>query len=114
MISRNLKVLITVLVLIGAFGCTDRQNDRSTGEVIDDAVITSTIKTELLADSDVSGFDIDVDTSKGVVTLNGAVNSELESRKAEEIARRANGVVSVKNNLIVGSNIDNKNDDAQY
>lgn len=106
MFIRKLKLLIVLFVLIGAFGCADRYSGRNTGEVIDDAVITSTIKTELLADSDVGGLDIDVDTNKGVVTLSGTVDSRMESQKAEEIAKRANGVVSVKNNLIVVGEID--------
>lgn len=110
MINRNLKLIITLIVVIGIAGCADRQNRRSTGEVIDDAVITSTVKTELLADPDVGGLDIDVDTSKGVVTLSGTVNSEMESQKAEGIARRVNGVVSVENNLIVVSDVEINDD----
>ncbi|MEQ9618440.1 MAG: BON domain-containing protein [Deltaproteobacteria bacterium] len=114
MMNNKLKLFITLFVLIGIVGCADRQSNRSTGEVIDDAVITSTVKTELLADSDVGGLDIDVDTTNGVVTLSGTVSSEMESQKAEEIAGRANGVVSVNNKLIVVSDIEINDDNKQY
>jgi hyperosmotically inducible protein len=49
-------------------------------------VIVSTIKTKLLVDSDVSGFDIDVDSYKGDVSLSGTVNTETESAKGTDIA----------------------------
>ena len=45
------------------------QDDRSTSETLTDQRITSTIKTQMIADSDVSGMDINVDTFKGNVTL---------------------------------------------
>ena len=65
MLKRTLTIFITVLVIVGSFGCKSPSNDRSAGEVIDDAMIVSTIKTKLLADSEVSGLDIDVDSNKG-------------------------------------------------
>lgn len=86
--------------------------DRTAGEVLDDAVITTTVKAELLADSDVSGLDIDVDTNEGVVTLSGTVNSEMESVEAEAIAKSVDGVVSVTNNLVVDETPDEDAEDA--
>jgi len=86
--------------------------DRTAGEVLDDTVITSAIKAELLADSDVSGLDIDVDTMEGEVTLSGTVNSEMESVEAEAIAKSVDGVVSVTNNLVVDETPEEDKDDA--
>lgn len=100
MIKKSLIAVIGVFILIAVYAC---DGDKTTGEVIDDTVITSTVKTKLLADSGVSGFDIDVDTNGGVVELNGTVNTEAESEKAESIAEDVDGVVSVKNNLTVDS-----------
>ena len=100
MIKKSLIAVMGIFMLIAAAAC---DGDKTTGEAIDDTVITSTIKTKLLADSGVSGFDIDVDTDKGVVELNGMVSTEAESRKAESIAEDVDGVVSVKNNLVVDS-----------
>lgn len=100
MFRKSLIAVMGIFMLLAVYAC---DGDKTTGEVIDDTVITSTVKTKLLADSDVSGFDIDVDTDKGVVELNGVVRSEDESRKAESIAEEVNGVISVKNNLVVDS-----------
>jgi hyperosmotically inducible protein len=75
--------------------------DRS-GEVLTDAAITTAVKSKFLADSDVSGMKIDVDTSNGVVTLSGTVPSAAEKRRAVQIARETDGVKSVKDNLKVG------------
>jgi osmotically-inducible protein OsmY len=72
---------------------------KSVGETIDDATITTRVKTALLNDPDVGGLRIDVDTFKGVVTLSGAVKSAAERDKAVAIARRIGGVTDVKSTL---------------
>ncbi len=72
---------------------------KSVGETIDDATITTRVKTALLNDPDVGGLRIDVDTFKGVVTLSGAVKSATERDKAVAIARRIGGVTDVKSTL---------------
>lgn len=90
--------LVTLLGFMLA-GCATKPGAKSTGEVVDDAVITTKIKSALLADPDVSGLAIDVDTYKGQVTLTGNVKSGAQITRAEDIARKTKGVVSVKNNL---------------
>ncbi|HXD17045.1 MAG TPA: BON domain-containing protein [Vicinamibacterales bacterium] len=72
------------------------------GEVITDAAITSAVKTKFLAEPGVSGLNIDVDTSNGVVTLTGKVKTQAEANKAMSIARDSKGVTRVVNNLKVG------------
>jgi osmotically-inducible protein OsmY len=72
---------------------------KTVGETIDDATITTRVKTALLNDPDVGGLRIDVDTFKGVVTLSGAVKSEAERDKAITLARRISGVTDVKSTL---------------
>jgi hyperosmotically inducible protein len=72
------------------------------GEVLTDAAITTAVKSKFLADSDVSGMKIDVDTNNGVVTLHGTVPSAAEKRRAVQIAKETDGVKSVKDNLKVG------------
>ena len=47
---------------------------KTVGETIDDATITTRVKTSLLNDPAVAGLSIDVDTFKGVVTLSGRVS----------------------------------------
>jgi len=72
------------------------------GEVMSDAAITTAVKSKFLADSDVSGLKIDVDTTNGIVTLKGTVATPAEKRRAMEIAKDTNGVKSVKDQLKVG------------
>ena len=74
---------------------------KTVGETIDDATITTRVKTALLNDPDVGGLRIDVDTFKGVVTLSGSVKSQGEADKAVAIARRISGVSDVKSTLQV-------------
>ncbi len=69
------------------------------GGVLGDAGITSAVKTKMLADTDVAGLKIDVDTKDGVVTLAGNVSTAIEKRRAVEIARETTGVKSVKDQL---------------
>jgi osmotically-inducible protein OsmY len=72
---------------------------KSVGETIDDATITTRVKTSLLNDPDVGGLRIDVDTFKGVVTLSGRVKSKEEEAKAVALARKIGGVADVKSSL---------------
>jgi osmotically-inducible protein OsmY len=74
----------------------------STGDVIDDSLITTKVKSSFVADSTVSALDISVETTQGVVSLTGLVTSEAERQRAVEIARETSGVKQVDaRNLIV-------------
>jgi osmotically-inducible protein OsmY len=76
-----------------------REKAGEAGGAMGDAGITTAVKTKLLADPDVSGLKIDVDTASGVVTLTGNVNTPAEKRRAIELAKETTGVSSVKDNL---------------
>jgi hyperosmotically inducible protein len=77
---------------------TEKAADK-TGEFITDAAITSEVKTKFLAEPGVSGLNINVDTTNGVVTLSGNVKSKTEAEKAMAIARDSKGVKRVVNHL---------------
>lgn len=66
-----------------------------------DAKIATVIKTRLLLDRDISGFDIDVDVEAGYVTLTGDVDSDAERQLVIEIAKNASDVTEVEDNLRV-------------
>lgn len=76
-------------------------DNKTAGTVIDDTVITTKVKTALLADSDIKGLDVNVDTAKGVVTLNGAVNNQTQIDRAAKLTGDVSGVTSVVNNLTI-------------
>ena len=74
---------------------------KTVGETIDDTTITTLVKTAMLNDPAVGGLRIDVDTFKGVVTLNGRVKTQGEKDQAIALARRVDGVTEVKDALQV-------------
>ncbi|GMM69345.1 BON domain-containing protein [Alteromonas sp. MTD1] len=74
--------------------------DKSTSELTD-AKIATVIKTRLLMDTDISGFDIDVDVEAGNVTLTGDVDSDAERDLVIAIAKGASDVKYVEDNLRV-------------
>jgi osmotically-inducible protein OsmY len=74
---------------------------KTAGEATTDAAITSAVKSKLLADARVRGMKIDVDTSKGVVTLTGNVTGAAERAAALDLARTTTGVKDVVDKLTV-------------
>ena len=69
------------------------------GAKVDDAVITSSVKTALMAEPGIKSLDISVLTYKGEVQLTGFVNNQSQIDQAVTIARSTEGASSVKNEL---------------
>ncbi len=78
------------------------RDERTVGRILDDSNISATIKADLSSDPLVNAVDIDVDTINGNVILTGVVKSKEQVDRAIEIAKKVEGVKSVKNNLQVG------------
>lgn len=78
----------------------ERQVERGAA-LADDAAITAKVKAALVAEPDVKGLAIDVDTSGNVVSLKGFVPNDDTRKRAEQIASRVDGVKEVKNSLVV-------------
>lgn len=95
------KMLGGALLALFLVGCAGDRYSRSTGEVIDDTALLTRAKAALINDPIISGNSIDVDVNRGVVTLTGAVNGEVEKKKAQDIVAGINGVRSIQNNLLV-------------
>ena len=89
------------MVMVVFVACAATSKQESTGEYVDDSVITTKVKTLLAADDFLKSFQIGVETYKGTVQLSGFVNSQKAVDKAIEITRSVQGVKSVKNDLIV-------------
>ena len=95
--QKRLTVFVLALTLIAPLvlaAC-----GKSVGDTIDDATITTRVKTSLLNDPAVGGLRIDVDTFKGVVTLSGRVKTKEEEAQAIALARKISGVTDVKSTL---------------
>jgi osmotically-inducible protein OsmY len=94
-------VFVSLLLVVAFLSCASTPKSSSTGEVIDDSVITTKVKALLAEDVGLKTFQISVETYKGVVQLSGFVDSQKDIDNAGRIARSVQGVVSVKNNLIL-------------
>jgi osmotically-inducible protein OsmY len=75
--------------------------DRSYGEVVDDASITSAVKSKLMWSRYVDGLKADVDTTRGKVKLSGTANSAEAKAAAGKLAMNTHGVHAVNNQLVV-------------
>ena len=93
--------LILIMLIAALMACASTSKKESTGEYVDDSVITAKVKSQLAADDFLKSFQISVGTFKGIVQLSGFVNNQNAVDQAGQIARTVKGVKSVKNDLIV-------------
>ena len=93
--------LVLSMFIVTLVACASTSKQSSTGEYIDDSVITAKVKSQFAGDDFLKSFQISVETFKGTVQLSGFVNTQKAADKAGEIASSVKGVISVKNNLIV-------------
>jgi osmotically-inducible protein OsmY len=96
-----ISYLVLLMFVAALAACGSTRTHESTGQYVDDSVITTKVKALLAEDDFLKSFKISVETYKGRVQLSGFVNSQNAVDKAGEITRRVEGVRSVKNDLIV-------------
>lgn len=100
-LNRIMKFLACCVVTVAFMGCAATQKHESTGQYIDDSVITTKVKTAIFNEETLKTMQINVKTYKGVVQLSGFVNSAQSVKKAGDVARNVENVVSVENDLLV-------------
>jgi hyperosmotically inducible periplasmic protein len=95
-----MKALALSLALACALvGCRTNETPR---QQVDDLEITANIKSKLASDVGLSTVpDVSVNSTNGVVTLSGSVDSAATKSKVEEVARNVPKVVRVVDNLQV-------------
>ena len=98
---KSISVIATSLVFATMLGCASTAKHEGTGEYVDDTVITTKVKSEILAEPGLKSAEINVETFKGVVQLSGFVSSQANINKAVELANHVKGVTSVKNDMRV-------------
>ena len=100
-----MKILRTLLLLslplAFVSGCASTPTQSSIGEAIDDTVITARVKTAFIDDPGLQALQINVETFKGIVQLSGFVETRSEVNRAGTLARGIDGVVSVRNNILL-------------
>lgn len=83
-------------------GCSVTSGQETTGQYVDDATITTKVKSALASDGGVTlANQVGVETGQGVVQLSGFVPSSADKERAADIAGSVKGVKSVTNDLVV-------------
>lgn len=95
---KNFMTWCIGLALLGAVGCQSTTG-KTAGRTMTDTAITASVQAKLTADK-ISNFSrVDVDTERGIVTLNGVVQTSQERDRAEHLAKEVGGVRALNNNL---------------
>ncbi len=95
--------LLAVVLAATLAACSSSPTKESTGEYIDDAAITTKVKTAFVQDKVVSATNVSVDTFKGVVQLSGFADNRAEIDRAVQVASQVAGVKAVRNNIALKS-----------
>jgi osmotically-inducible protein OsmY len=79
--------------------CAGSPRTESTGEYVEDSVLTGRVKAAILAEPSLRSMEINVETFKGRVQLSGFVNSQADIDRTVAMVRGMSGVSSVKNDM---------------
>jgi osmotically-inducible protein OsmY len=100
-IRQTLAIVISAIVLLTATGCAVQRGQETVGAYVDDAGITTLVKTRFVENKQVDAASIKVETLNGTVMLSGFAKNGAERNTAEAIARGVKGVVAVRNEITV-------------
>ena len=100
-VRTTLAATVAALALITATGCAVTRGQETVGAYVDDTTITTQVKSRFIENKDVDASSIRVETLNGTVMLSGFAKDSTEKQTAESIARKVNGVKSVKNEIAV-------------
>jgi osmotically-inducible protein OsmY len=101
LIRTALAATITAVALLTTAGCAVTRGQETVGAYVDDATITTQIKSRFIENKQVDAASIRVETLNGTVMLSGFAKNATEKTTAETIARGVNGVKAVKNEIAV-------------
>jgi len=99
--SKGFISAVVMVVTLAMVACASTRTQKSAGEQVDDSVTTASVKAALIADPVTKAHQIDVETFKGTVQLNGFVDTSASKERASEVAKSTKGVTAVRNNLTV-------------
>ena len=100
-VRTSLAAAVAAFALITATGCAVTRGQETVGAYVDDTTITTQVKSRFIENKDVDASSIRVETLNGTVMLSGFAKDSTEKQTAESIARKVNGVKSVKNEIAV-------------
>ncbi|MCL4692929.1 MAG: BON domain-containing protein, partial [Candidatus Hydrogenedentes bacterium] len=93
------RVWFLVTAFLGAFSVPAAA--QQLGDAAADAATTARVETTFLLNEHLNPFNINTTTKDGVVTLTGSVADEIQKDLAADLAKSADGVKEVVNNLTV-------------
>lgn len=101
--TTNLVKTMLVAFAIGVAlpACSAVEGRQTPGQYVDDAGIATKVRTAIVADPQLKLRQIDVNVMDKVVQLSGFVDSPQEKSRAADVAKRVDGVRSVKNDIVV-------------
>jgi len=100
--SNYQRIAGAALLAVAVTACSVVEGKQSGEAYMDDASITTKVKTSLASDVGLTPANqIHVETSNRVVQLSGFVDSAAHKAQAESVARGVKGVASVENNIII-------------
>lgn len=97
--QKTILAFFVALFMVTLAGCASTERHSSAAEYIDDAVITTKVKSAIFGDPDLSAAEINVETYNGEVQLSGFVSTKAQIAEAGRVARSVDGVRKVKNSL---------------
>ena len=98
---KSIYTAIIVILSLSMLGCASTSTTESTGEYIDDSVITTKVKAAIFNEPTLKSTEINVKTFKGIVQLSGFVSSHADISRAMEVAKTIVGAKFVRNSLYV-------------
>lgn len=97
----SLAASVAAVALLVASGCAVTRGQESVGAYVDDATITTQVKSRFVGNTDVDASSIHVETLNGTVMLSGFAKSAVEKTTAGNIAKKVGGVKAVKNEIAI-------------
>ncbi len=98
---KNYRNAIIAMCFTFLVGCQTLSNENIFKLQPNDTSITTAVLEAMLNDENLSTVKVHVETTQGVVLLTGYVKTIRQSDTAEEIARKTDGVKSVRNDIVV-------------
>lgn len=96
---KRISAFFAAVALATMLGCVSSPGKETPGQYVDDAVITTKVKTAIFNEPSLKSAEINVETFKGVVQLSGFVSSRSNMLTAVNVARGVSGVTSVRDDM---------------
>lgn len=99
--QKTAALMLAAIMASTVVACSSSPTQPSTGQAIDDGVVTAKVKAKLIEDPVTKAHQINVETFKGTVQLSGFVETDQARNRALQLARDTDGVKTVKDALQV-------------